>query len=80
MLYNNWEDMEVETSLFDTIFQYGVGIACLIYMMYFQATTMKDLTKNQNDLNNTLKEVSANLTNINLRLNDIEEKVNKKGE
>ena len=38
-------------SIFDTIFQYGVGIACLIYMMYFQATTMKDLTKNQNDLN-----------------------------
>lgn len=70
----------METSLFDTIFQYGVGIACLIYMMYFQTTTMKDLTKNQNDLNNTLKEVSTNLTNINLRLNDIEEKVNKKGE
>lgn len=70
----------METSLFDTIFQYGVGIACLIYMMYFQATTMKDLAKNQNDLNNTLKEVSTNLTNINLRLNDIEEKVNKKGE
>ena len=70
----------METTLFDTIFQYGVGIACLIYMMYFQTTTMKDLTKNQNDLNNTLKEVSTNLTNINLRLNDIEEKVNKKGE
>lgn len=68
----------METSIFDTIFQYGVGIACLIYMMYFQLTTMKDLTKNQNDLNNTLKEVSTNLTNINLRLNDIEEKVNKK--
>ena len=49
-------------------------------MMYFQATTMKDLTKNQNELNNTLKEVSTNLTNINLRLNDIEDKVNKKGD
>lgn len=70
----------METSIFDTIFQYGVGIACLIYMMYFQATTMKDLSKNQNELNNTLKEVSTNLTNINLRLNDIEDKVNKKGD
>ena len=69
-------------SIFDTIFQYGVGIACLIYMMYFQLTTMKELTKNQNDLNATLKEVSTNLSNINLRLNDIEEKVNhqQKGE
>lgn len=59
-------------------FQYGVGVACLIYLMYFQSTTMKDLTKNQQDLNETLKEVSSNLININLRLNDIEDKVNKK--
>lgn len=71
--------MEIK-EIIDYIFQYGVGIACLIYLMYFQSTTMKDLTKNQQDLNETLKEVSTNLTNINLRLNDIEEKVNKKGE
>ena len=71
--------MEVK-ELIDYIFQYGVGIACLLYLMYFQSTTMKDLTKNQQDLNETLKEVSTNLTNINLRLDDIEDKVNKKGE
>ena len=69
--------MEVK-ELIDYIFQYGVGIACLLYLMYFQSTTMKDLTKNQQDLNETLKEVSTNLTNINLRLDDIEDKVNKK--
>ncbi|MBO7692323.1 MAG: hypothetical protein J6T10_06775 [Methanobrevibacter sp.] len=61
--------------LIDLFFQYGVGIACLVYLMYFQSTTMKDLTKNQQDLNETLKEVSTNLNNINLRLDDIEEKV-----
>lgn len=66
--------MEVK-ELIDFIFQYGVGIACLIYLMYFQSTTMKELTKNQQELNGTLREVSTNLTNINLRLNDIEEKV-----
>ena len=66
--------MEVK-ELIDFIFQYGVGIACLIYLMYFQSTTMKELTKNQQELNATLREVSTNLTNINLRLNDIEEKV-----
>lgn len=71
--------MEVK-EIIDYIFQYGVGIACLLYLMYFQSTTMKDLSKNQQDLNETLKEVSTNLTNINLRLNDIEEKVNKRGE
>lgn len=66
--------MEVK-ELIDFIFQYGVGMACLIYLMYFQSTTMKELTKNQQELNETLREVSTNLTNINLRLNDIEEKV-----
>lgn len=71
--------MEIK-EVIDYIFQYGVGIACLLYLMYFQSTTMKDLSKNQQDLNETLKEVSTNLTNINLRLNDIEEKVNKRGE
>ena len=71
--------MEIK-EIIDYIFQYGVGIACLLYLMYFQSTTMKDLSKNQQDLNETLKEVSTNLTNINLRLNDIEEKVNKRGE
>lgn len=71
--------MEVK-ELIDFIFQYGVGIACLIYLMYFQSTTMKELLKNQNDLNATLREVNTNLSNINLRLNDIEEKVNKRGD
>ena len=64
--------------LLDFIFQYGVGIVCLVYLMYFQLTTMKDLTKNQSDLNCTLEKVNTNLSNINLRLDDIEDKVNKK--
>lgn len=66
--------MEIK-ELIDYIFQYGVGIACLLYLMYFQSTTMKDLSKNQQDLNKTLTEVSTNLININVRLNDIEDKV-----
>lgn len=60
------------------VFQYGVGVACLVYLMYFQNTSMKDLISNQQQLNATLKEVSTNLSNINIRLNDIEEKVNRK--
>lgn len=67
--------MEIK-EIVDYIFQYGVGIACLLYLMYFQSTAMKDLTKNQNELNATLKEVNTNLSNINLRLDDIEDKVN----
>lgn len=67
----------MEESIIGQIFQYGVGVACLIYMMYFQMTVMKDLEKNQNELNKTLTEVSTTLSNINIRLNDIEDKLSK---
>lgn len=47
----------------------GIGVVCVAYLIYFQATTMKDMNK-------TLTEISTNLTFINERLEKIE---NKKG-
>lgn len=47
----------------------GIGVVCVAYLIYFQATTMKDMNK-------TLTEISTNLTFINDRLEKIE---NKKG-
>lgn len=55
--------MEIK-ELLDYFFQYGVGTACVIYMIYFQNTTMKEML-------NTL-------TGINTRLSIIEEKLEKK--
>lgn len=71
--------MEIK-ELMDFIFQYGVGFLCIAYFMYFNSTTMKELLNNQEKLNITLTEVSTNLMNINSRLDDIEDKINKKGE
>lgn len=48
--------------LMDIIFNYGVGVACCGYLMYFQSTTMKEMLQA--------------LNSINERLSVIEEKIN----
>ena len=45
----------------------GIGVVCVAYLIYFQATTMKDMNK-------TLTEISTSLTLINERLEKIENK------
>ena len=54
--------------IIDYIFQYGVGFICLAYMIYFQSTTLKEMTK-------TMQEVVVTLTSMNDRLDDIERKI-----
>ena len=50
--------------ILDYVFQYGVGTVCVIYMIYFQNTTMKEML-------NTL-------SGINTRLSVIEDKLEKR--
>ena len=57
--------MEIK-ELLDYVFQYGIGTVCVIYMIYFQNTTMKEML-------NTL-------TGINARLSVIEDKMENKNE
>ena len=52
--------MDVKT-LIDYVVQNGLGVVCVIYMIYFQNTTMKEML-------NTL-------TSINTRLSIIEDKM-----
>ena len=52
-----------------SIFQYGIGTACLIFMMYLVLTTLKELTTTINNLN-------MNLTQMNERLDKIEDTLN----
>lgn len=54
--------------IIDYIFQYGVGFICLAYLIYFNLTTSKDMTK-------TIQEVVVALTKMNERLDDIERKL-----
>lgn len=49
------------------IFNNGVGVACLIFMMYFMQTTMRDVT-------NTLTEIQKVLTSLQEKIDNIERK------
>lgn len=53
----------------DLLFNYGVGIACIVYLMYFHNTTMKEMLK-------TLESIANRLTAIEtiLDINDKKEK------
>lgn len=53
------------------ITNYGIGIVCVGYLIYFQNTTMKDM-------NNTLVKMIDTLNGINTRLSIIEDKLERK--
>lgn len=57
--------MDIKT-LIDYVVQNGLGVVCVIYLIYFQNTTMKEML-------NTLN-------GINTRLSVIEDKLEKRGE
>lgn len=60
-------------TIIDLIANYGIGLVCVAYMIYFQNTTMKDMTKNQQAVLKTLE-------GMNHRLELIESKIERKGE
>lgn len=37
--------------ILDYVFQYGIGTVCVIYMIYFQNTTMKEMLNTLNGIN-----------------------------
>jgi len=49
--------------ILDLIFNYGVGIACVGYLMYFQSTTMKEMLNALNNINNRLSVIEDKLEN-----------------
>lgn len=55
------------------IFQYGIGTICVAYLIYFNSTTLKEITK-------TVQEVVISLTKMNEKLEDIERKIGDKDE
>lgn len=48
----------------DLIMNYGLGIICVVYMIYFQNTTMKEMIKAMNSIDNRLIAIETHL-NIN---------------
>ena len=49
------------------IANYGIGMVCVGYLIYFQSTTMKDMK-------DTLLEISKTLVSLDNRLHELEEK------
>lgn len=59
--------------ILDYVFQYGIGTVCVIYMIYFQNTTMKEML-------NTLNGINARLSIIEDKMeNRTKKKVDKSG-
>ena len=55
----------------DLIMNYGIGVICIVYFMYFNSTTMKSLI-------NTMNEMKQSLVLLNERIENIENAVKKK--
>lgn len=54
--------------IINLIMNNGIGIVCVAYLIYFQSTTMKELSI-------TMREMSSNLSIMNERLTKIESKL-----
>ena len=59
----------------------GIDVVCVGYLIYFQLTTMKDLLKNQMEMQKTQIEITNTLNDIKDELKSIKtvKNVNKKG-
>ena len=55
----------------DIIVNNGIGVACILYFMYFNSTSLKSMTE-------TMNEVKQSLILFNERLENIEQKLDKK--
>lgn len=57
--------------IIDIIVNNGIGVACILYFMYFNSTSLKTMTE-------TMNEVKQSLILFNERLENIEQKLDKK--
>lgn len=58
------------SDLIQLIVNNGIGVVCVAYLIYFQATTMKQM-------NNSLNEVSTSLKLMNQDIEEIKNKIDK---
>lgn len=60
------------------IANYGIGVACILYFMYFNNTTMKQLIETVNKVNESLVLFNERLEQVEDRTKNIEEKISSK--
>jgi predicted PurR-regulated permease PerM len=66
------KQMENVQSIVDLVMNNGLGVICVIYMIYFQMTTMKEMSQ-------TISKMNTSLELITDRLENIENNINMKG-
>jgi predicted PurR-regulated permease PerM len=66
------KEMENIQSIVDLVMNNGLGVICVIYMIYFQMTTMKEMSQ-------TISKMNTSLELITDRLENIENNINMKG-
>jgi len=64
--------------IINVIANYGIGVACILYFMYFNNTTMKQLIETVNKVNQSLISFNERLEQVEDRTKTIEEKLNTK--
>lgn len=62
----------------NVIANYGIGVVCILYFMYFNNTTMKQLLETVNKVNESLILFNERLEQVEDRTKNIEEKLNTK--
>lgn len=56
--------------IINLIINNGIGVVCVAYLIYFQTTTMKELSKNQEKTNDLLEKMTYRIENIERRFKD----------
>lgn len=56
--------MDEIKALVDIIVQNGIGIVCVVYMIYFQLTTMKEMNSTLNRMNTSLELLNERMENL----------------
>lgn len=50
--------------LINLIVNNGLGVVCVAYLIYFQATTMKEITKSMTEMSTSLKLMNQDIEEI----------------
>lgn len=61
--------MENVQSIIDLVINNGLGVVCVIYMIYFQMTTMKEMAQTISKMNTSLELITDRLENIEAHIN-----------
>jgi hypothetical protein len=68
--------MDSVQNIVDLVINNGLGVVCVIYMIYFQMTTMKEMSQTISKMNTSLELITTRLENIedNLKVTKKEKK------